>query len=86
MKKAILKYFGIFTRKHLSWSLFLIKLQSWACNFIKKETPTQFPVSIAKFLKTPVLKNIMRTAASVSELNGTLSKVEIWKNSTEYTA
>ena len=35
----VLKHFAIFTGKHLCWSLFLIKQQ--ACNFIKKETPTQ---------------------------------------------
>ena len=41
-KKAILKNFGIFTGKHLCWSLFFNKtagLQS--CNFIKKGPPTQ---------------------------------------------
>ena len=27
-KKAVLKYFAIFTGKHLRWSLFLIKLQT----------------------------------------------------------
>ena len=39
------------------WSLFLIKLQ--ACNFIKKRLLHMcFPVNIAKFLRTPILKNI----------------------------
>ena len=28
-KIGVLKYFVIFTRKHLCWSLFLIKLQAW---------------------------------------------------------
>ena len=28
IKKAVLKYFAIFTGKHLCWSLFLIKLQT----------------------------------------------------------
>ena len=37
-KIAILKNFAIFTRKHLGWSLFLIKLQSFRC---RPETPTQ---------------------------------------------
>ena len=33
---------AIFTRKHLCWSLFLIKLQGWRpLHFIEKETPTQ---------------------------------------------
>ena len=48
IKKAVLKNFATFTRKHLRWSLFLK-----TCNFIKKETWTQvFPVNIAKFLRT----------------------------------
>ena len=51
-KKAVLKKFAIFTRKHLCWSL-------WACNFIKKSFQHRcFPVNIAKFLRTPDLKNI----------------------------
>ena len=33
-KKGILKNFANFTRKHLYWNLFLIKLQT--CNFIKR--------------------------------------------------
>ena len=37
-KKAVLRNFAKFTRKHLSWVSFLIKLH---CNFIKKETLTQ---------------------------------------------
>ena len=35
-KKVTIKNFAIFTRQHLCWSLFFK-----ACNFIKKETPTQ---------------------------------------------
>ena len=47
-KVGVLKNFVSFTGKHLCWSLFLIKLQAWRPNFLKKETPTQiFPV---KFL------------------------------------
>ena len=60
IKKAVLKNFAIFTEKHLSWCLFLYKyanLQSW--NFIGKRLQHRcFPVNIAKFLRTPVLKNI----------------------------
>ena len=36
VKKGILKNFANFTGKHLYWSLFIIKLQVYACNFIKK--------------------------------------------------
>ena len=41
-KIGVLKNLAIFTRKHLCWSLFLIKLQAWRpLHFIEKETPTQ---------------------------------------------
>ena len=55
IKKAVLKNFAIFLGKHLSWGLFLIKLQGWgACNFIKKRLRLRcFPFNIAKFLRTP---------------------------------
>ena len=56
VKKAVLKEFANFTGKHRCWSLFLIKLQA---NFIKKRLQHRcFPVKFAKFLKTPVSKNI----------------------------
>ena len=35
-KKGVLKKFGNFTEKHLCWGIFLIKLQAWPCNFMKK--------------------------------------------------
>ena len=58
--KAVLTNFAIFTKKHLCWSLFINKnagLQSW--NVIKKRIQQRcFLVNIAKFLRTPVLKNI----------------------------
>ena len=57
IKKVVLKNFATFVGKHLCWSLFLIKLQ--ACNFIKKRLQHRdFPVNIAKFLRTPFLQNI----------------------------
>ena len=53
-KKNVHKNFGIFTGKHLHWSLFLIKLQA-----IKKRLQHRcFPVNIAKCLGAPILKNI----------------------------
>ena len=48
VKKAVLKNFAIFIGKNLSWSLFLIKL------FQRR----RFPVNIAKFLRTAILRNI----------------------------
>ena len=57
LKISVLKNFAIFTEKHLYCSLFLMKLK--ACNFIKKRLQQKcFPVNIAKFLRTPILKNI----------------------------
>ena len=46
-KKAVLKNFAIFTEKHLSWGLFLKKLQTFR----------RFLVNIAKLLRAPTLKN-----------------------------
>ena len=40
-KNVVLKNFAKFTGKHLSQSLFLIKLLASHCNFIKKETLEQ---------------------------------------------
>ena len=64
-KKAVLKILQ-FSQDHLCWSLFwdedAIKLQVVkACNYIEKRLQHRcFPVNIAKFLITPVLKNICR--------------------------
>ena len=45
-------------KKHLCWSLFLIRLQA---SFIKKSLQGRcFSVIIAKFLRTPILKNISK--------------------------
>ena len=59
-KKAVLKFFSIFTGKRLCWSLFLLKLQAFrSATFIKKGLEYRyFPVNIDKFLRTPDLKNI----------------------------
>ena len=48
IKKAVLKNFAIFIGNNLSWSLLLIKLFQHIC----------FPLNIAKFLGTPIFKNI----------------------------
>ena len=56
VKKDVLKNFVIFTGKHLYWNLFL---EFQACNFIKKRLQHRcFPVKIAKFWRTYILKNI----------------------------
>ena len=46
------KFCNIHTKTQLSWSLFLIKLHA------RRPEGWCFPVSIAKFLRTPILKNI----------------------------
>ena len=55
-KKGVPKKFTNFIRKHLCWSLFLIKLQA-----IKKKLQHRcFTMKFAKFLRTPMLKNICK--------------------------
>ena len=59
-KKAVLKNLAIFIGKCLCWSLsFNDKAGLQFCNFFKKKLRySRFPVTIAKFLRKPVLKNI----------------------------
>ena len=76
VKKCVLKKFPIFTGKHLK-----------ACNLIKRRIQHKcFPVNIAKFLRTPTLKNIsanccLCTSAGANVLNicgtGRLRKLTI---------
>ena len=40
-RKGVIRSFAKFTGKTCTRVSFLIKLQAWACNFIKKETPAQ---------------------------------------------
>ena len=59
VEKGVYKNFANFTGKNLFWSLFLIKFQGQACNFIKKRLQHRcFPAKFAKFLRTPILENI----------------------------
>ena len=58
-KSGVPRNFAIFTRKHLCWSLFLIKFSRSGLQLYLKKAPIQvFPVSISKFVRTPILKNI----------------------------
>ena len=58
-KKTALKHFAIFTGKYLCWSLFLIKLQALKPpTLLKRDCNIGVAVNIAKFLRTPILKNI----------------------------
>ena len=56
-KKAVLKNF---LRKHLCWSLLLIKMQSYRpANLLNRHSKTGvFPTVITKFLRTAIFKNI----------------------------
>ena len=59
-KKSALKNFAIFIGKLLCWSHFLINFQTfWPATLINKKRlqHRRSPVSIPKFLKTPILKN-----------------------------
>ena len=58
-KKGVLENFAKFTAKHHCRSLFFNKLQAQACNFIKKETPTQlFSCEFCKnIFEQPILQN-----------------------------
>ena len=57
MKKTVLKNFAVVTRKHFSWSLFLMKLQAFSpATLLKKESNTSiFLVKIAKLSRKPIL-------------------------------
>ena len=65
-KIGVFRYFAIFTRKHLCWSLFLIKRLK---KRLYKETPNEcFPVNIAKSLRTAFFDRPPPVAASASKL------------------
>ena len=61
-RKALLKNFAIFTEKHRCLGLFLTKVQAFkACKFIKKRLQREcFSANIAKFSRTPIVKNICK--------------------------
>ena len=53
MKKAVLKNFAIFPKKHLYWSLFFMKWLIKIIDFIKKGLQHRcFPVNISNFLRS----------------------------------
>ena len=61
-KIGVLKNFVIFTGKHLCWSLLLIKLTPKTSKRLQHRC---FLVNIAKFLRTPFLRNTPVTASAV---------------------
>ena len=66
VKKGVLGIFAKFTGKHPCQSLFLIKLQVEACNFIKKETLAQvFSCEFCEISKNTFFTEHLRETASV---------------------
>ena len=59
-KKTVLNNFAIVTEKYLCWCIFFNKnAANQACNFINNGLQHScFLVNIAKYLRTPILKNI----------------------------
>ena len=66
--KVVLKNFAVFTRKHLYWSLFLIKLQAFWPATLSKWTPTQtFSCEYCEIFKSTYFEKHLWTAASLSQ-------------------
>ena len=70
-EKAVFKTYAKFTGKHQSRRLFLIKLQAWIENgrpatLLKRLQCRCFPVDFAKFLRTPILKNISKCISNTT--------------------
>ena len=67
-KKVVLKNFAVFTRKHLYWSLFLIKLQAFRPTTLLTWTPTQtFSCECCEIFKSTYFEKHLWTAASVNQ-------------------
>ena len=72
MKKGVVKSFAKFTGKHLCQSPIFSKVAGGACSFIKKRLCHRcFPVSFAKFPRTPFLQN---TSGRLLSIVGCFSK------------
>ena len=57
-ESGVLKYFTIFIGKHLCWSL--LQIPTGLQLYWKRLQDRSFHVNIAKFLRTPILKNIYK--------------------------
>ena len=71
MKKCVLKSFAIFTWKNMWWRLFLITLQGFRpATLLKRDwnTGVCVPVNIAKFSRTPILKNILEQLLLIGKI------------------
>ena len=77
-KKAVLTNFETVTGKNQCWSLFLIKFQAFGpATLTKLETLTQVLsyVDIAKFVRTPILKNISERLLMKKNLKNSLQPI-----------
>ena len=82
MKKVVLKYFAIFTEKHRCWCLFLIKLQTKACSFIKERLQHKcVPVNWEVFKNTYFQVHLQRAASGYGlyKLSGRETNMEKFK-------
>ena len=68
VKKAVLKRFANVTGKHLCWSLFLMKSYAFMPSTLSKRDSkiNLFLVKFAKFLRTPILKEICERLPCIS--------------------
>ena len=67
VRKCVLKNFVIFTRKHLRWSLFLIKLQAFKhVTLLKGDSNTGVFVWYCKIFKNSYFGEHLRTTASIN--------------------
>ena len=65
-KIGLLKHFAIFTRKHLCWSYFLIKLHAWRpANLLKRDFNTDVFSEYCEIFKNTSFEEHLQTAASV---------------------
>ena len=64
-KKSVLKNVAIFTGRHLCWSLFLVKLQTFTSAILLKQTSRQlFSCKCCDIFKNTLFEKRLRTAAS----------------------
>ena len=66
IKKGVLTNFVNFTGKHLSWNLFLIKLQAFeTATLLKRNSNTGFSCQVCEILKNTYLEEHLHKTASI---------------------
>ena len=71
LRKDVLRNFAKFTRKNLCQSLFIIKLQASASNFIKKRLTQVFPCEFCEISKNTLFTEHFGATASKQILSHT---------------